>query len=177
MLSCHCHVFVMCSSSVLYAARGKTTTKGTAPCKARKNDLFSLGPQEQETFPGRNEPIASGWLFTPCACSLLASIMGQKGNRARAFSWHRRGFGTAQMSTLLLHYICWASISHPAISNVLFMPYSATQLFWMHCSHSVCRCVYPVGINLATAIRKFVEGAAFPSKCTFVTLPETRVPV
>ena len=167
----------MCSGRVLYAARDETTTKQTAPCKARKNDLSSFDPQEQETFPGSNEPIASGRLFTPCACSLLASAMGQKGNGAWAFSWHRRGFGTAPVSTLLLHSICWASMSHLAVSDVLFMPYSATQLFWMHCSHSVCRCVYPVGINLATTVRKFVEGAAFPSKRTFVTLPETRIPV
>jgi len=103
--------------------------------------------------------------------------MGWKGNGAQAFYWHRRGFGTALMSTLLLCCICWATISHPAISHVLFMQYGATQLFWMHCSHSVCRCVYPVGINLATTVRKFIEGAAFPSKCILITLPETRVPV
>lgn len=80
VLSCHCHVFVRCSSKVLYAARGQTTTKWTAPCKARKNDLFSLDPQEQKTLPGRNKPIASGRLFIPCACLLLTTAVYQKGN-------------------------------------------------------------------------------------------------
>lgn len=112
------------------AAGGKTTTKQTAPCKARKNDLFCLDPQEEETFPQPKTDYS-----VPARCWLALWGLGQP--------WHPQDLPCPPG--------CWTCPAAPL--------------------------AHPGARNSATTARKFVEGAAFPSKRTFTALPGTRLPV
>lgn len=74
VLSCHCHVLGGCTG-------GKTTTKPTAPCKAKNNYLFCLDPQEEGSFPGSHSQ--------PQTIQCLLPLPSAEGTA---------GFGTALMS-------------------------------------------------------------------------------